>query len=221
MFGISRKAMALVVATAAAMMSFDGATAQNIGDVGQDSSGNLYTFGYDGQGRRVWLKGRQGNIVRERTIIAERFKPTIWTDPDGCEHWVMDDGEEGFMTPHVTRDGIPVCNRGSACGVVASDQLFQTDSYRISQSGAAALVEFFRSTGATAFSIEGHTDSRASDAYNMRLSQNRANAVAAVAAQAGARVVKVTGFGERRPRVPNSSAANMSQNRRVEIICHR
>ena len=25
---------------------------------------------------------------------AERYVPTIWVDPDGCEHWVMDDGAE-------------------------------------------------------------------------------------------------------------------------------
>ena len=24
---------------------------------------------------------------------AERYVPTIWVAPDGCEHWVMDDGE--------------------------------------------------------------------------------------------------------------------------------
>lgn len=49
--------------------------------------------------------------VKTRTVLrAERYEPTIWIDPDGCEHWVMDDGWEGFMTPHVTRDGKPVCH---------------------------------------------------------------------------------------------------------------
>ena len=28
---------------------------------------------------------------------AERYVPTIWVDPDGCEHWVMDDGAEGYI----------------------------------------------------------------------------------------------------------------------------
>jgi len=26
-----------------------------------------------------------------RTIVGERYIPNIWVDPDGCEHWVMDD----------------------------------------------------------------------------------------------------------------------------------
>jgi outer membrane protein OmpA-like peptidoglycan-associated protein len=37
----------------------------------------------------------------------------------------------------------------------------------------------------------------------------------------GARILDVRGYGERNPRVPNTSASNMAQNRRVEIICVR
>lgn len=155
----------------------------------------------------------------QRTVIGERYVPTIWVDPDGCEHWVMDDGAEGYMTPHVTRDGRPVCRRGNLCGTMPADQFFATDSYRISAAGQQRLREFFSSAGARGYIITGHTDSRASDAYNIRLSQNRANSVAKVARSTGAKVLEVRGYGERDPRVPNTSAANMAQNRRVEIIC--
>lgn len=54
----------------------------------------------------------------------------------------------------------------------------------------------------------------------MRLSQNRANAVANVAYLVGARVADVRGFGERSPRAPNDTPnGGMAQNRRVEIYC--
>jgi len=149
------------------------------------------------------------------------YTPTIWVDPDGCEHWVMDDGAEGYMTPHTTRQGIPVCRRGDVCGVMEADQFFATDKYNISAQGRARLANFFQSTGAVSYIITGHTDSRASDAYNMRLSYNRANSVAHVANQVGARIADVRGYGERMPAVPNNSAANMAKNRRVEIICIR
>jgi outer membrane protein OmpA-like peptidoglycan-associated protein len=149
------------------------------------------------------------------------YTPTIWVDPDGCEHWVMDDGAEGYMTPHTTRQGIPVCRRGNVCGVMNSDQFFATDSYRIHRAGKARLAEFFRTTGAVSYIITGHTDSRASDEYNMRLSYNRANAVAAIAASNGARVADVRGYGERMPAAANNTAAGMANNRRVEIICIR
>ena len=33
----------------------------------------------------------------------------VWIDPDGCQHWYIDDGLEGFMTPRLNRDGTPVC----------------------------------------------------------------------------------------------------------------
>jgi len=33
----------------------------------------------------------------------------VWVDPDGCQHWYIDDGLEGFMTPRLNRDGTPKC----------------------------------------------------------------------------------------------------------------
>ena len=157
----------------------------------------------------------------QQTVVGEAYVPTIWTDPDGCEHWVMDDGWEGYMTPHVTRQGIPVCHRGNTCAVMNSDQLFATNSYRISGQGKAMLADFFRKAGATSYVIAGHTDSRASDDYNMRLSLNRANSVAGVAQGVGARIADVRGYGERMPIASNGSARGMQKNRRVEIICIR
>tara|TARA_R110000796_G_scaffold9721_1_gene33038 strand:- start:233 stop:808 length:576 start_codon:yes stop_codon:yes gene_type:complete len=150
-----------------------------------------------------------------------QYIPTIWVDPDGCEHWVMDDGAEGYMTPNVSRQGIPVCRRGNVCGIMNTDQFFATDSYRINQGGKARLAEFFKTTGAVSYIINGHTDSRASDEYNMKLSLNRANSVAVIAKQTGARIADVRGYGERLPAAPNGTAAGMAKNRRVEIICIR
>lgn len=169
----------------------------------------------------VALAGPTAAQAQQKVIKGERYVPTIWVDPDGCEHWVMDDGWEGYMTPHVTREGIPVCHRGNTCGVMNSDQLFATDSAGITPAGRARLQEFFRETTARAFIIAGHTDSRASDEYNMALSTRRANSVARLAQQSGAHIVDVRGYGERMPRATNSTAAGMQQNRRVEIICLR
>jgi outer membrane protein OmpA-like peptidoglycan-associated protein len=163
----------------------------------------------------------QAQEQRQRTVVGERYVPTIWIDPDGCEHWVMDDGAEGYMSPHVTRQGIPVCREVNLCGVVNTDQLFATDSARISPSGQQRLREFFQSAGAVSYTIVGHTDSRASDEYNMGLSLRRANSVAAVARSTGASISDVRGYGERMPRASNNTAAGMAENRRVEIMCWR
>ncbi len=158
---------------------------------------------------------------KQRVIKGEEYVPTIWLDPDGCEHWVMDDGVEGYMDLRRDRKGMPICHDVNVCGVLNTDQYFATDSYRIGGAGRERLMQFFKQSKAFAYTITGHTDSRASDEYNMRLSYNRANAVARVARQAGARVVDVRGYGERMPVAANTSAAGMAKNRRVEILCFR
>ena len=34
----------------------------------------------------------------------------IWVDPNGCDHWIIDDGVEGYMSERMTPDGRPVCS---------------------------------------------------------------------------------------------------------------
>lgn len=157
----------------------------------------------------------------QRVVKGERYIPTIWVDPDGCEHWVMDDGAEGYMSPHVNRQGIPVCHTMNHCGTLNTDQYFATDSARLSSSAQQSLQNFFQQTQAVSYTIVGHTDSRASDEYNMKLSYRRANAVAGVARKMGARIADVRGYGERMPKASNNTADGMAQNRRVEIMCWR
>jgi len=206
------RTLALVGLSAFALSG--AASAQNYGtqQVGTQLQGNAHGVATAIQGVAT------GNT---RTVLGERYIPNIWVDPDGCEHWVMDDGAEGYMTPHTNRQGIPVCRRGNVCGVMNSDQFFATNSHKISNSGRQQLANFFRSASASAYVIAGHTDSRASDDYNMRLSYNRAATVANVARSTGARVADVRGYGERMPRASNGTSSGMAQNRRVEIICIR
>jgi outer membrane protein OmpA-like peptidoglycan-associated protein len=68
--------------------------------------------------------------------------------------------------------------------------------------------------------IEGHTDSQGSDAINVPLSLNRANAVREYLISRGVDANKVTavGIGSSRPLLDNGSAENRANNRRVEIV---
>jgi len=34
----------------------------------------------------------------------------IWVDPNGCDHWIIDDGLEGYLFERLTPDGRPVCS---------------------------------------------------------------------------------------------------------------
>ena len=135
---------------------------------------------------------------------------------DGCNTglWTT---VEGYMTPHVTRDGRPVCNGSGICGLVSSVQFFKTNSARIGQTRRAELERYFRNAGGQKFSIQGHTDSRASYAYNQKLSLARAQAVADVPAF-GVEVVDVLGFGETRLRMSNATSEGMAKNRRRNLL---
>ena len=156
---------------------------------------------------------------RQRTIVGERYVPTIWIDPDGCEHWVIDNGIEGYMTPNRTPDGRPVCHRTNVCLSESTDTLFATGSYQLRAGAEERLRSFFANNNSTAFVVCGHTDPRGGFQYNMNLSENRARVVANVAISTGARVATVRGFGPMYPVASNDTAAGMQQNRRVEVLC--
>ena len=34
----------------------------------------------------------------------------VRVDPNGCDHWIIDDGIEGYLSERLTPDGRPVCS---------------------------------------------------------------------------------------------------------------
>lgn len=34
----------------------------------------------------------------------------IWVDPNGCDHWIIDDGVEGYLSARLDKYGKPVCS---------------------------------------------------------------------------------------------------------------
>jgi outer membrane protein OmpA-like peptidoglycan-associated protein len=73
--------------------------------------------------------------------------------------------------------------------------------------------------GGIAVICAGHTDSVGTDAYNMKLSRRRANAVRDYLVGHGiaASRIRTEGFGESRPVASNATADGRAQNRRVEL----
>jgi outer membrane protein OmpA-like peptidoglycan-associated protein len=67
--------------------------------------------------------------------------------------------------------------------------------------------------------VEGHTDSVGDDAMNLKLSQNRANAVmsALIKRKVDPARMEAVGFGETRPIASNATAAGKAENRRTEF----
>ena len=104
--------------------------------------------------------------------------------------------------------------------------LFDFDSDAIRADAERTLTEVAEVVGAypgRPVRIEGHTDSIASDAYNLSLSERRAASVEKWLAAHGVEGGRMTtqGFGESRPVADNDSAAGRQRNRRVEIVVER
>ncbi len=80
---------------------------------------------------------------------------------------------------------------------------------------AQSLVQYPNSL----IDVYGHTDSTGSDAYNMTLSQNRAQAVADYLSSRGVAPARIRaqGFGKTRPVASNATEEGRAANRRVEI----
>ncbi|MCP3729705.1 OmpA family protein [Sphingomonas sp. MG17] len=100
--------------------------------------------------------------------------------------------------------------------------LFATDS-AVLRPGASAKLEtlaaYLRDNPGVRVAIEGHTDSRGTDAHNDALSLRRADAVRAAFDEMGVTRARFTvrGLGESQPIASNDTPQGMRQNRRVEV----
>lgn len=67
--------------------------------------------------------------------------------------------------------------------------------------------------------IEGHTDDKGSDDYNLKLSMKRVERIKSLMIGMGVPddLISVVGQGERQPLVPNDSDEHRQQNRRIEF----
>lgn len=58
--------------------------------------------------------------TRDRGIDAKdlsNLKAGIWVDPQGCDHWIIDDGLEGYLSQRLGPDGKPICSGAAPSGV--------------------------------------------------------------------------------------------------------
>ena len=100
--------------------------------------------------------------------------------------------------------------------------LFKINSSTLSDSAMAGLdkvAEVFVKYPETNILVEGHTDDTGTDAFNMQLSEKRAEAVTSYLESKGVAANRFTikWYGETQPKYPNTSEANRVLNRRVEL----
>lgn len=115
--------------------------------------------------------------------------------------------------------------RQTESGVVVTlgDVLFEsgeTDLVSEAVTSIEEVVELLQSEPGKLIRIEGHTDSTGSSETNLRLSQQRADAVLTALVQFGVEASRITsvGMGEDFPIASNDTEEGRSQNRRVDVI---
>lgn len=112
--------------------------------------------------------------------------------------------------------------------LLLDDMYFDTNKDKIKSSSQASLtllLEFMQKQKGIKIEISGHTDSRGNDAYNMDLSQRRAESVMDYLIENGIseKYLVAKGYGETDPRAPNENedgsdnAEGRKLNRRTEI----
>ncbi len=104
----------------------------------------------------------------------------------------------------------------------AADTFFDFDKSVLKPEGKAKLkelVEKIKNISLEVVIVVGHTDSVGTDAYNLKLSERRAEAVKAYLVSLGVSKNRVytEGKGESEPTADNKTAAGRAKNRRVEV----
>jgi len=105
---------------------------------------------------------------------------------------------------------------------LGSDILFDVDSYALKPDTKKQLTDFAQTLTKyddTDLRIEGHADATGSDDHNLKLSKQRADAVATFLESQGVKTSRVEekGYGEAQPVADNSTEAGRRKNRRVDI----
>jgi OmpA-OmpF porin, OOP family len=161
-------------------------------------------------GTAAAIQGFQREVYLSRAPVARAV------DGDDDEDGVLNSKDQCPRTPKLAR----VDERG--CWVIR-DLHFDTNSSEIAASDQELLVSravaILKANPDLRTRIDGHTDSRGSDAYNQQLSERRAEAVRKFLVENGidASRLEVRGFGETQPVAPNDTTENLRMNRRVEF----
>jgi len=104
--------------------------------------------------------------------------------------------------------------------------LFKTNKYDLNDNSKASLAKLanvMRNNADCSIDIQGHTDSKGTDAINNPLSMNRAQSVANYLNTCGvpaSQFKNVSGFGSTQPVADNATEEGRQKNRRVEVYLY-
>lgn len=136
---------------------------------------------------------------------------------------MMDDQERDMRKAVASSEAASVSREGDLLAVTfKGDVTFDTNSTVLRpglQSEINRVAGVLNQYPNTLVRVEGHTDNKGTDAYNMDLSNRRATAVKNLLVQRGIADsrIEAVGYGETLPVATNDTEAGRQRNRRVEI----
>ena len=97
------------------------------------------------------------------------------------------------------------------------DQSDVSNDAKVSLDKLVTVLNYYPDTD---IEVQGHTDSKGSNNYNQKLSEQRARAVAGylTSHNIASRRINIKGFGESSPKYDNGSENGRAENRRVEFL---
>ena len=135
----------------------------------------------------------------------------------------MANAEESALLRDLRSNGLDAAHDGiSIVLILGDDILFASGSAQLNVKARdllKAMAGVLKRYGSTQIDVEGYTDTAGGAALNLRLSEQRAKAVADILLAEGVEPPRITtrGFGENFPRVPTRDGVSEPRNRRVEI----
>lgn len=172
-----------------------------------------------------WLDDQDRDGVRDQDDKCPFTPEGVAVDSNGCANDNDGDGVPDYLDKcPETPLGSVVDTDGCARVLVTLQNVhFAFDSANLTSEAKSILdaaVSKINANPSNTISVEGHTDSTGSDAYNSQLSQRRARSVAEYLASKGvsASRLKTIGKGESDPIASNDTREGRAQNRRVVVI---
>jgi outer membrane protein OmpA-like peptidoglycan-associated protein len=170
-------------------------------------------------------QARQAALVQQQQLAAEADKARLAAAEAERQRQDAEQQQVQLRQQLFAQLNQILQTRDTARGLIVnmSDVLFDTGQYTLKPGAREKLAKvsgIILAHPGLRIEVEGHTDSVGGDDYNMKLSENRANAVRSYLVDQGVNRDGVTakGFGKTMPVADNSTAAGRQMNRRVELV---
>lgn len=171
-----------------------------------------------------------------KTCMNDPEDPDGYEDTDGCPEpdndtdTVLDNDDMCPNEPGQPGGDKPGCPAKPALAIITDTEIkilqqihFEYDKDKIRKESfpiVDAVADILKQKTNVKVEVQGHTDNKGNAAYNLKLSDRRANSVmkALVARGIAPDRLRAKGYGLTRPIVPNDTEQNRALNRRVQFV---